>query len=174
MVYQDLALAENLDVPANIFLGREVQHRLRRLSTRVLNRKCMERKTQGLLASLKIQIPQNRQRVRNLSGGQRQAVAIARTLLANAKLVILDEPTAALGVEEVEKVLDLIRRLKEHGVAIVFITHRLPHIFAVCDRIVVLRSGQRVGERKTSDTTMEEITQLIVGSKTDLQPETVE
>lgn len=174
MVYQDLALAENLDVPGNIFLGREVQYRLKGLGTRVLNRRYMERKTQELLSSLRIQIPSLRQRVRTMSGGQRQAVAIARTLLAQAKLVIMDEPTAALGVAEVEKVLDLIRRLREHGVAVVFITHRLPHIFAVCDRIVVLRSGERVGERKTSETTMEEITQLIVGSKTDTVSGTVQ
>lgn len=173
MVYQDLALAENLDVPSNIFLGREAQYHIGGFTTRVLNRKYMERKTKDLLSNLRIQIPSLRQRVRNMSGGQRQAVAIARALLAQAKLVIMDEPTAALGVAEVEKVLDLIRRLKEHGVAVVFITHRLPHIFAVCDRIIVLRSGERVGERKTSETTMEEITQLIVGSKTDLRAETL-
>ncbi len=171
MVYQDLALADNLDVTANIFLGREVDHRVWGFPTRVLNRRHMDRITGQLLEKLKIQIGSYRQKVRYLSGGQRQCVAIARTLLAKAKLVIMDEPTAALGVAEVDKVLDLIRRLKQEGVSVVFITHRLPHIFAVCDRIVVLRSGERVGERITSQTTMEEITQLIVGSKTDLKPE---
>ncbi|RLE29045.1 sugar ABC transporter ATP-binding protein [Candidatus Acetothermia bacterium] len=171
MVYQDLALADNLDVTANIFLGREVDHRPFGFPTRVLNRRYMERVAHELLKKLRIQIGSCRQKVRYLSGGQRQCVAIARTLLAEAKLVIMDEPTAALGVAEVDKVLDLIRRLKCEGIAVVFITHRLPHIFAVCERIVVLRSGERVGERITSRTTMEEITQLIVGSKTDLEPE---
>lgn len=172
MVYQDLALADNLDVAANIFLGREVDHKLLGFPTRVLNRRYMDRVTGELLGRLRVRIGSYRQKVRYLSGGQRQCVAIARTLLVRAKLVIMDEPTAALGVAEVDKVLDLIRRLKSEGVSVVFITHRLPHIFAVCDRIVVLRSGERVGERITSRTTMEEITQLIVGSKTDLKPET--
>ena len=167
MVYQDLALAGNLDVSANVFLGREKTYYIRNLKTPVLHRRMMEQIAEELLMRLGARLPNLKQKVRYLSGGQRQAVAIARALLAKAKLVLMDEPTAALGVVEAERVLDLIRRLKEEGVSVVFITHRLPHIFAVCDRIIVLRAGQRVGERKTSETTMEEITQLIVGSKTD-------
>lgn len=167
MVYQDLALAGNLDASANVFMGREKTLRVWKFNTPVLHRREMDRITEGLLSRLGICLPSLRQKVRYLSGGQRQAVAIARALLARAKLVIMDEPTAALGVVEAERVLDLIKRLKEEGIAVVFITHRLPHIFAVCDRIVVLRAGQRVGERKVNETDMEEITQLIVGSKTD-------
>lgn len=167
MVYQDLALAGNLDAPANVFMGREKTHVVWKFRTPVLHRREMEKITGELLSRLGIQLPSLRQKVRHLSGGQRQAVAIARALLARAKLVIMDEPTAALGVSEAERVLDLIRRLKEEKISVVFITHRLPHIFSVCDRIVVLRAGKRVGERRTSETTMEEITQLIVGGKTD-------
>jgi len=167
MIYQDLALAGNLDAPANVFMGREKTRPLWRFNTPVLYRREMDRITEELLSRLGVRLPTLRQKVRYLSGGQRQAVAIARALLAKAKLVIMDEPTAALGVTEAERVLDLIKRLREEGISIVFITHRLPHIFAVCDRIVVLRAGQRVGERKVCETNMEEITQLIVGSKTD-------
>lgn len=168
MVYQDLALAGNLDAPANIFMGREKTRYLWKVKTPVLHRREMEKITGDLLLRLGVHLPSLKQKVRYLSGGQRQAVAIARTLLAKAKLVIMDEPTAALGVAEAERVLDLIRRLKDEGISVVFITHRLPHIFAVCDRIVVLRAGRCVGERMTSDTNMEEITQLIVGGKTDI------
>lgn len=167
MVYQDLALAGNLDAPANVFMGREKTRSFWKFNTPVLHRGEMDRVTEELLLRLGVRLPTLKQKVRYLSGGQRQAVAIARALLVKAKLVIMDEPTAALGVTEAERVLDLIKRLKEEGISVVFITHRLPHIFAVCDRIVVLRAGQRVGERKVSETNMEEITQLIVGSKTD-------
>jgi simple sugar transport system ATP-binding protein len=167
MVYQDLALAGNLDAPANVFMGREKTRSFWKFNTPVLHSREMDRITEELLLRLGVRLPTLKQKVRYLSGGQRQAVAIARALLVKAKLVIMDEPTAALGVTEAERVLDLIKRLKEEGISVVFITHRLPHIFAVCDRIVVLRAGQRVGERKVSETNMEEITQLIVGSKTD-------
>jgi ABC-type sugar transport system ATPase subunit len=167
MVYQDLALAGNLDAPANVFMGREKTRSFWKFNTPVLHRREMDRVTEELLLRLGVRLPTLKQKVRYLSGGQRQAVAIARALLVKAKLVIMDEPTAALGVTEAERVLDLIKRLKEEGISVVFITHRLPHIFAVCDRIVVLRAGQRVGERKVNETNMEEITQLIVGSKTD-------
>lgn len=171
MVYQDLALAGNLDAPANVFMGRERTFFLGKLKTPILRRREMERITEELLLRLGLQLPNLRQKVRYLSGGQRQAVAIARALLAKAKLIIMDEPTAALGVTEAERVLDLVRCLKAEGISVILITHRLPHIFSVCDRIVVLRAGQRVGERRTSETNMEEITQLIVGSKTDLKYE---
>lgn len=172
MIYQDLALAGNLDAPANIFMGREQTYLIgNSLRTPVLHRRAMEKTAEELLFRLGVCLPNLRQKVRYLSGGQRQAVAIARALLAKAKLVIMDEPTAALGVTEAERVLDLIRRLKEEGISVVFITHRLPHIFAVCDRIVVLRAGKCVGERVTRETNMEEITQLIVGRETDLKYE---
>lgn len=171
MVYQDLALAGNLDAPANIFMGREKTHYLWKLKTPVLNRQEMETISEDLLSRLGVHLPSLKQKVRYLSGGQRQAVAIARALLVKAKLVIMDEPTAALGITEAERVLGLIRRLKDEGISVVFITHRLPHIFAVCDRIVVLRAGKCVGERMICETDMEEITQLIVGGKTDIKNE---
>jgi len=168
MVYQDFALAGNLDIRSNIFLGRELaQPVLMGRGLRLLDEKQMEDAARRLLERLKIEIRSVRLKVDNLSGGQRQAVAIARATAFQAKVVIMDEPTAALAVQEVAKVLEIIRGLKEHNIAVIIISHRLQDIFQVCDRIMVLRQGRNVGERQVSETTMDEIVAMMVGAKED-------
>jgi D-xylose transport system ATP-binding protein len=159
-VYQDLALADNLDIPANIFLGRE-RMRAGVLSI-FLDTRRMEEEASALLARLKIRIPSVRQKVSTLSGGQRQCVAIARAVCFNARVVILDEPTAALGVEETRKVLELVREMRDQGLAVVMISHNLNHVFDLCDRITVMKTGRLAGTRRTQDTTRDEILRLIV------------
>ena len=149
MVYQDYALANNLDVAANVFLGREVV-RLRLGPIGVMDYRHMEQETKNLLSRLKIDIPSVRQKVERLSGGQRQAVAIARSTAFDAKVIIMDEPTAALSVAAIDKVLDLVRELKAQGSSIIVISHRLEDIYQVSDRMIVLRQG-----RKVSDTPVE-------------------
>jgi len=163
-IYQDLALADNLDVGANVFLGREPESRFLGLLPRI-DRKAMRAAAQRVLDSLDIDIPAAKlqQPVRNLSGGQRQAVAIGRAIHWNAELLIMDEPTAALGVPEQRKVRELIGRLRASGVAIIFISHNLADIFAVADRILVLRRGLKAGERRPSETDSDEIVKLMVG-----------
>ncbi|MDR5709018.1 MAG: ATP-binding cassette domain-containing protein [Armatimonadota bacterium] len=160
-IYQDLALAENLDVAGNIFLGRELGYGWGLL--RVLARRPMEEAASQVLQRLEIHLPSVRTLVRHLSGGQRQAVAISRAVYWDARIVIMDEPTAALGVRERARVLELVRRLREQGKSVIVISHSLPDIFAVCDRIVVLRRGVKVGERRTGETTEEEIVRMMVG-----------
>jgi ABC-type sugar transport system ATPase subunit len=167
MVYQDFALAGNLDICANIFLGREATLPYLGGALRLMNEKHMEEEARRLLERLKIEIKSVRLKVENLSGGQRQAVAIARSTAFQAKVVIMDEPTAALAVKEVSKVLEIIRGLKEHNIAVIIISHRLQDIFQVCDRIMVLRQGRNVGERLVPETTMDEIVGMIVGAKED-------
>ena len=143
MVYQDYALADNLDIAANVFLGREaVSFNLGPIS--VLNYHLMEQETKRLLDRLKIRVDSVHQKVERLSGGQRQAVAIARATAFNAKVIIMDEPTAALSVAAISKVLDLIRELKAQGASIIIISHRLEDIYHVGDRMVVLRHGRKV------------------------------
>jgi len=143
MVYQDLALANNLDVAANVFLGREaVSAQLGSIS--VMDKRHMEQETQLLLDRLKIDISSVRLKVESLSGGQRQAVAIARATAFNTKVTIMDEPTAALSVAAIGKVLDLVRELKAHGCSIIVISHRLEDIYQVSDRMMVLRHGRKV------------------------------
>ncbi len=159
-VYQDLALADNLDIPANIFLGRElVRPRLGRL---LLDLRRMEAESRRLLERLKIRIPRLRGSVRNLSGGQRQSVAIARCMYFNARVVILDEPTASLGVAETVKVHELVRDLCAHGLAVLMISHNLNHVFGVSDRITVIKAGRIVGSRVVGHTTQEEILRMII------------
>ena len=168
MVYQDFALAGNLDICANIFLGREAaQPVILGRGLRLLDEKHMEVEARHLLERLKIEIRSVRLKVENLSGGQRQAVAIARATAFQAKVVIMDEPTAALAVKEVSKVLEIIRGLKEHNIAVIIISHRLQDIFQVCDRIMVLRQGRNVGDRLAPQTTMDEIVAMMVGAKED-------
>jgi D-xylose transport system ATP-binding protein len=162
-VYQDLALCENLDVVANLFLGGELGRRpfvgpLRRLSEAE-----MERRAGETLAVLGAEVPTLRRPVAGLSGGQRQAVAVGRALLWGSKLVLLDEPTAALGVQQTAQVLDLVRRLAEQGQAVVFISHSLPDIFAVADRIAVLRLGANAGTFLTRETSPQEIVGAMTG-----------
>lgn len=167
-IYQDLALADNLDVGINIFLGRE--RMTRRLGfIPVLDRKTMREEARRALHELGIEIPNPDMPVRDLSGGQRQAIAISRAVYWNAQLLIMDEPTAALGVPEQREVKDLIHRLKDQGVAIIFISHNLTDIFDVSDRIAVLERGRLAGERKTSETDGDEIVRLMMGADAPVQ-----
>jgi ABC-type sugar transport system ATPase subunit len=217
-IYQDLALAENLDVGSNIFLGREMKKRFisEKLSriiissvfalplaallawlglqfykipglvlgllfglafgivlgwlfgsvTQVVDRKTMMGESTKALKRLDIEIPSLTQQVRNLSGGQRQSVAIARSIYWNAKVMIMDEPTAALGVSEQRKVLSLVRTLADHGVPVIIISHNMQDVFAVADRIVILRRGKKVGEEVAAETTPDKIVSLMVGAET--------
>ena len=161
MVYQDLAIADNLTAAQNVFLGREITKGI--WPFRVLDKQAMIDKSAELFAELKSET-RPRDLVRKMSGGQRQAVAIARTRLSKAQLVLMDEPTAAISVRQVAEVLELIRRLKAQGVAVILISHRMPDVFAVCDRIVVLRRGTKVADKLTAETSPEEITGLITGA----------
>jgi ABC-type sugar transport system ATPase subunit len=166
-IYQDLALANNLDVVANIFLGREVEKPYLGGVIRTLDEDHMLRESQGTLASLEIDFPNLGQPIENLSGGQRQAVAIARALYWDAKLMIMDEPTNNLGVPEQQKVLDLIRRLRDKGVPVILITHTLPDVFAVADRLMVMHRGRKVTEKMTARTSNQELVQYMVGALDD-------
>jgi D-xylose transport system ATP-binding protein len=150
-LYQDLALINNLDVVANMFLGRERVVPLLFGVIKVLKNREMERESTQILDQLQVKIGSVRERVEVLSGGQRQAVAIGRAVGWGKKLVLLDEPTAALGVREAQQALDLIRRLKDQGVSVVAISHNLEHIFSIVDRVVVLRQGVIRGERVLAD-----------------------
>jgi D-xylose transport system ATP-binding protein len=157
VVYQDLALADNLDVVANMFLGRE---RTRRAF--ILDESSMERSARETLDSLSVTTLRSvRQVVAGLSGGQRQAIAVAKSVMWNSRLVILDEPTAALGVAQTRQVLDLVRRLAERGLGVVLISHNLHDIFEAADRITVLRLGQSVMVLNKSETNQQEVVQAI-------------
>ncbi|HEY0794123.1 MAG TPA: ATP-binding cassette domain-containing protein [Chthoniobacterales bacterium] len=160
-IYQDLALADNLDVGANVFLGREPVRRI--LGVPVLDRRRMRAEAAKALQVLDIHIRRFDLPLRSFSGGQRQAVAIGRAIYWNAKVLIMDEPTAALGVPEQRKVVALIRSLKQSGVGVIFISHNLQDIFSVSDRILVLRRGLKAGERLTADTNPDEVVRLMVG-----------
>src|SRR5690349_12139194 len=161
IVYQDLALCDNLTAAANVFLGRELTRRIGPL--RLLDYAGMYASAGALFAELKSET-RPRDLVRRMSGGQRQAVAIARTRLSNPRIVLMDEPTAAISVRQVAEVLNLIRRLREQGMAIVLISHRIPDVFAVCDRLVVLRRGNKVADKLVADSSPEEVTGLITGA----------
>jgi simple sugar transport system ATP-binding protein len=161
VVYQDLALADNLTAAQNVFLGREITKGVWPFN--VLDKEAMIERSAALFGELKSET-RPRDLVKKMSGGQRQAVAIARTRLSNAKLVLMDEPTAAISVRQVAEVLDLIRRLKAQKVAVMLISHRMPDVFAVCDRIMVLRRGVKVASKNTVDTNPEEITGLLTGA----------
>jgi len=157
VVYQDLALCDNLDVVQNMYLGRELRDRLRRLDEAT-----MEQRTRDTLRSLSVTtIRTPRQLVAGLSGGQRQSVAVARAVMWNSRVVILDEPTAALGVAQTRQVLDLVRRLGEQGLAVVLISHNLHDVFEVADRVTVLRLGRNVGDYAVAETTQQAIVQAI-------------
>ena len=164
-IYQDLALAENLDVGSNIFLGREIRKRYVGGLVHTVNRPKMRDESAQILSRLDIRIPSLTQQIRNLSGGQRQAVAIARTIYWNAKMVIMDEPTAALGISEQHKVLTTVRTLCDQGVPVIVISHNMQDVFAVADRIVIMRRGKKVGERFSKKTTPDEIVSLMVGAE---------
>lgn len=158
-VYQNLALADNMTVAENVFLGRVPTRWLR------VDRRRMERESAELLDSLAINVPDVRARTAQLSGGQRQAVAIARAFRSGRRLMILDEPTAALGIQEGQKVLDIIEGLKGQRVSIIVVSHNLDHVFRVADRIVVMRGGRIVGSRRKEETTTDDIVHRIVGTR---------
>jgi D-xylose transport system ATP-binding protein len=162
-VYQDLALCDNLDVVANLFVGRERgRGPLRGLS--LLDEVAMEREALSLLQRLSVSIPSVRTEVAGLSGGQRQSIAVARATMGSPRVVLLDEPTAALGVAQTGQVLDLIRLLRGEGHGVIVISHNLVDVFAVADRIVVLRLGRRVASFGAQDTTAEEVVAAITGA----------
>ena len=160
-VYQNLALSPALSIADNMFLGREIKRRAGPL--RWLDHKAMAKRAGELFSELKSET-RPRDLVRQMSGGQRQAVAIARTRLSQARMVLMDEPTAAISVRQVAEVLDLIRRLKDSGMAIMLISHRMPDVFAVCDRVVVMRRGRKVADKAIHATSPEEVTGLITGA----------
>jgi len=157
-VYQDLALADNIDVVGNLFLGREIRR------WGVLNEVEMERRSRELLDSLSIRIPSVRIPIASLSGGQRQVVAIARALIGDPKVVILDEPTAALGVEQTAQVLDLVERLRERNLGVILISHNMADVKAVADTVNVLRLGKNNGSFPVKDTSQETIIAAITGA----------
>jgi len=161
-IYQDLALADNLSIGANIFLGREPMRRAFGFLP-VLDRRKMAEAAKETMALLDFHVNRMEAPVSNFSGGQRQAVAIGRAVYWNAQILIMDEPTAALGVPEQRKVISLIHQLKAQGRGVIFISHNLQDIFAVSDRIVVLRRGVAAGERRIAETTHDEVVKLMVG-----------
>jgi simple sugar transport system ATP-binding protein len=162
-IYQDLALCENLDATVNIFLGREPTKRLFGIFKQV-DRAHMLTESNKVLDRLDIHIPNLRRPIRQMSGGQRQAVAIARAVYWNARLVIMDEPTAALGVPEQRKVHELVGALKRQNVPVIIISHNLQDIFAVADRIIVMRRGLKVGDVPASEVTDDDLVAMMVGS----------
>ena len=164
-IYQELALSENLSIAENVFLGRELVTRVAGLP--FLRRNAMNTRVAALLHELDAHIADPDAPVGSLSGGQRQAVAICRALNLEARLVIMDEPTAALAVAETRKVLSLVRRLAERGCAVVLISHNLVDVFEVADRMAVFRRGRKIAERRRDDTTSEEIVSLITGAHPD-------
>lgn len=169
-VYQDLAICDNLDVVQNMFLGRERVMRLVPPIIELLSEFEMEKRSLAVLETLNVTTISNvREKVASLSGGQRQAVAIARAAMWDAKLVILDEPTAALGVVQTEQVLALVRRLREHGLGVVVISHNLHEVFSVANRIIVLRLGRRVATFDHHSTTPDDVVAAITGAREALQ-----
>ena len=161
IVHQDLALCDNLTAAANVFLGRELRIGLGPLG--VLDYAAMYKRAGQIFAELKSET-RPRDLVSKMSGGQRQAVAIARTMLSKAKIVLMDEPTAAISVRQVAEVLNLIRHLRGQGLAIVLISHRMPDVFSVADRVIVMRRGRKVADKKIAESSPEEVTGLITGA----------
>jgi simple sugar transport system ATP-binding protein len=159
MVYQELSLCDTIDVAGNLFLGREI------VRGAFLNKPAMIAESRKMLDALGIRIPNLRAKVARLSGGQRQSIAIARAAAFGPRVLLLDEPTSALAVAEVEAVLALIRRVKAQGVAVVLVTHRLQDLFRVCDRIAFMYEGTKVAERLIGQTDLEEVVRLIVGGE---------
>lgn len=164
-VYQDLALCDNLDVVANLYLGREDRTTVIPYLVRPMNEIAMEQRTREVLEQLDVKIPSIRVPVASLSGGQRQSIAVAKAILRNAQVVLLDEPTAALGVAQTRQVLQLIRRLRDSGLAVVVISHNLADVFEVVDRVIVLRLGQRVATFDVRNTTPEQVVAAITGAE---------
>ncbi|MEJ1117380.1 ATP-binding cassette domain-containing protein [Phyllobacterium sp. CCNWLW109] len=161
IVHQDLALCDNLTAAANVFLGRELRRGVWPL--RILDYAAMYRRAGQIFAELKSET-RPRDLVKQMSGGQRQAVAIARTRLSDARLVLMDEPTAAISVRQVAEVLNLIRHLRDQGIAVVLISHRMPDVFTVADRVIVMRRGRKVADKAIKASSPEEVTGLITGA----------
>ncbi|WP_193336886.1 ATP-binding cassette domain-containing protein [Devosia beringensis] len=161
VVYQDLAICNNLSAASNVFLGRELMRQVGPF--RILDYAGMRNRAAELFARLKSET-RPRDLVKRMSGGQRQAVAIARTLLSDARIVLMDEPTAAISVRQVAEVLNLIRQLRDHGIAVILISHRMPDVFDVADRIAVLRRGVLVADKRAAESSPEEVTGLITGA----------
>lgn len=164
-VYQDLALCDNLDVVANLYLGRELTQPLIPGVLQTTNEVVMEQVAQRTIRELHVRIPSVRSRVATLSGGQRQSVAVSRAVMWNSKVVLLDEPTAALGVEQTHQVKELIRRLRERGLGVVVISHNLADVFDVADRIIVLRLGRRVATFDAHTTHPDKVVSAITGAE---------
>jgi simple sugar transport system ATP-binding protein len=161
IVYQDLALADNLSAAANVFLGRELHRQVGPF--RLLDHRGMQQRAAALFRELKSET-RAEDLVRRMSGGQRQAVAIARTRLVDARLIIMDEPTAAISVRQIAEVLALIGRLRDAGIAVILISHRMPDIFETCDRVVVMRRGRMVADKPIAASSPQEVTALITGA----------
>ncbi len=161
IVYQDLALCNNMTAGENVFLGREVRKGIGPFS--IIDYAHMNKRAGELFAELKSET-RPRDLIKQMSGGQRQAVAIARTMLSNAKVVLMDEPTAAISVRQVAEVLNHIKHLRDQGVAIVLISHRMPDVFSIGDRVIVLRRGRKVADKRIKDSSPEEVTGLITGA----------
>jgi simple sugar transport system ATP-binding protein len=161
IVYQDLALCDNLTAAANVYLGRELRKKIGPL--RLLDHWAMYKRSGELFKELRSET-RPRDFVKQMSGGQRQAVAIARTRLSDPKIVLMDEPTAAISVRQITEVLSLIGRLRDHAIAVVLVSHRMPDVFAVADRIVVLRRGEKVADKPIARSSPEEVTGLITGA----------
>lgn len=164
-VYQDLALAPYLSIYANMFLGREILKKGFLGKLGVLDRAQMRRSAEERINKVKSKLNYVDQEVGTLSGGQRQAVAITRALAWGKEVILMDEPTAALGVKESHQVLDLIKEVKSHGIAVIFISHTIPHVMEITDKIHVLRLGESVAHLNTADTSYEEVVQYITGAK---------
>jgi ABC-type sugar transport system ATPase subunit len=163
-MYQDLALAPDLDVAANLFLGREIkQHGILGLLD-FYNQRAMQKQADIHLRALKVNLKSIRQTVETLSGGQRQSVAVARAVFWGKDIVIMDEPTAALGVAQSSMVLQLMQRIRDNGTAVIFISHNMPHVFEVADRMIVLRRGRRVATLDPNAATMEQAVSLMTGA----------
>jgi simple sugar transport system ATP-binding protein len=161
IVHQDLALCDNLTAAANVFLGRELRTGVGPF--KIIDYSAMYKRAAQLFAELKSET-RPRDLVKQMSGGQRQAVAIARTRLSDAKIVLMDEPTAAISVRQVAEVLNLIKRLRDSGIAVVLISHRMPDVFTVADRVIVMRRGRKVADKSIASSSPEEVTGLITGA----------
>lgn len=163
MIYQDFSLSPNLNVMENVFLGRELTRSI--LGLPILNRRRMKELSLEVIGNTGIRIESANKLVTDLSGGQQQGVAIARALAFNAKIIIMDEPTASLSVKAIPPLLKLMRRFKDEGISMIFITHRIQDILDTCDRVMVLRRGSCVGESLVENTSIDEVTSLITGSR---------
>ena len=159
-IYQNLALAENLNPPANVFLGREITN-----AVGIIDNESMEHETSNVLNKLKLQIHSLKEEVKNLSGGQRQAIAISRAIYFDAKILIMDEPTAALGPEETTKVADLIHNLKKQNITIILISHDIHDVFEYSDRVAVLKNGSLVGKKLVSEVTKDDVLKMIISGR---------